>query len=592
MGINSHAGRARRFWLGIALASSAAAHGAAAQPASASPAVSPSDSFREICVRSGAQMDAVIAAARAAGFAPAQANPAAPPGFTKAVALERGKDAARLVVVVSTGKSAISKAIPTEIPARACAVTAPSGAWDARAFAREWVGIPPQLDVEGLVAYSYFERAQGNAAAADNDLPALIAGANAGELRTLVVREAGELRALSWVVVEAPSPPLSIPATSMPLPSTPPPSTPAAQSPAALASRHETDPFAPCRWEASGKGRNARSSFFCPDETGKFRVTSARGVTEQTPALAGGGDVAAMLKLAAFYADGPQPARDSVGAFAWSRRAAEAGAPGGAFNTGLAYDGGNGVAADRAEAQRWYRAAVDRDYPPAMINLAAMLLAGANGDDAVNRQAAALVRRAADAGSPDGLFNMGHLSETGLGVPKDMAEAQRWYRLAADRKDSRAMLRLGQIHADGIGGVARDDAEGARWMAQGVKPMLGIGMAMNEIYAGIYRLDDAGRRAEFARAAEKDPGLALKLGMHLAYAKNPARNPGEALRFLRIAADAGSPIAALVIGVMHAEGDGVPRNDVEAIKWLRADNRLRSTGSFQRISRFADSPAP
>lgn len=565
----------RRPLLMVAIATVLPGQAPAAQPSAAVTDISPAETFRKMCVAHGARMDAVVEAARAAGFGPAATVPAPPAGFTKVVALERGSGTARQVLVVSIGKSAVSKALSVEVPARACAVTAFSGGWDVRTFAREWTGLSPQFDAEGTTLYSYFERPSGNAPFPDEDLPRLVAGVNAGELRSLAVADRRGLRALSWVVFEAPPTPVVVPTAKLSVPS------------------HDTDPFAPCRWENSGKGRSMRRSLSCPDKAGTFRPTFAKGLTEETPGLARGGDVAAMLRLATFYADGPQVARDPASAFSWSKRAADAGAPAGVFNIGLAYDDGIGVATDKAEAARWYRIATDRGHAPAMINLAALLLTGSSTERAASAEsAAALVRRAADAGSIDGLFDMGHLSESGTGVTKDMAEAQRWYRLAADRKDSRAMLRLGLIHADGIGGVPRDDAEGARWLVAGVTPSLGLATAIMGIEALVHGFDNPKRRAEIARAAATDPAVALRLGIYLADRKNPGRDPAEALRLLRIAADARIPLAALRIGVMYAEGDGVPKNGAEAISWLRSDARLRTIDAFQRVTKFKETPEP
>lgn len=528
-----------------------------------------------MCIAHGARMDAVLEAARAAGFGPTATAPALPAGMTKVVALERGSGTARQVLVVSIGKSAVSKALAVEVPARGCSVTEVSGGWDVRTFAREWSGLSPQFDAEGTTLYSYFDRPDGNVVAPDEDLPRLIAGLNAGELRTLAAAERGGMRALSWVVFEAPPTPIALPTAAPSVPS------------------HDADPFAPCRWENGDKSRATQRTLSCPDKAGKFRPSNVKGLTEETPALATSGDAAAMLRLAAFYANGPQVVRDAASAFAWSKKAADRGAPGGSFNTGLAYDDGIGVPTNKAEAAHWYRLASDRGHTPAMINLAALLLANSSADrapDAVS--AAALVRRAADAGSVDGLFDMGHLSESGTGVAKDMAEAQRWYRLAADRKDSRAMLRLGLIYADGLGGVAQDDAEGARWLVAGMTPSLRIAAALIGIEAAIYGLDNPKRRTELARAAPAEPAIALRLGIYLADPKTPGRDPAEALRLLRIAADAHIPLAAMRIGVMYAEGDGVPKNDIEAISWLRADPNLRTTASFQRITKFTDTPEP
>lgn len=531
------------------------------------------DAFRDVCVRSGARLDAVIAAAEATGFTRSSATPAIPRGMTKVVALEQGRGDAKRVVVVSVGTSAVSKSLTAEVPVRGCAMIDTTAAWDVRGFARSWLGIAPLLDADGVVAYNYLERATGNVSAPENDVAALVDGVNAGELRTLVLRDSGNARALSWVVFEIPTPPLV--------------------SPAALAAQHEADPFTPCKWETSGTGKKSERRLSCPDPSGKFRSALAKGVSEETPALARSGDVAAMLKLATFYSDGPQSLRDQASTVSWSRRAAEAGAAGGAFNLALAYDDGAGIGADKAAAERWYRTAAAQNHVSAMVNLGALLLAKVAGTDTASvAEASGLVRRAADAGSVDAIFDMGHLSENGIGQAKDMNEALRWYRLGAEKKDARAMLRLGLLYADGIGGVPRDEAEGARWLVRGVSRMLGLATVINGIEALAYRFDDAGRRAELSRAATTDPALALKLGLYLADRNNRGRDPIEALRLLRIAADARITMAALCLGVMLAEGDGTPKDDSEAIKWLRADARLRTIGSFQRVTRFTDKALP
>lgn len=541
-------------------------------PANAAPAdTSAAETFRTICVAHGARMDATLDAALAAGFAPVPAPPL-PSGITTAVAMARDSGDSKQVVLISTGKSAIRKEIATEVPVRGCAVTASAGSWDVRSFARSWIGLPPLIDVGGTALYSYFERPGGNVATPDDDLPGMIAGVNAGELRTLAVAERDGMRTASWGVFEVPAIPLTMPAAPAPVPA------------------HATDPFAPCRWEMTGKGSKAKQTLHCPDKTGKFRSAFARGIRADTPTLAGGGDVTAMLQLAVFYLRGPEQVRDPATAFLWSKRAAEAGAPGGAFNTGLAYEDGVGVLRDRAEAARWYRVTVDRGHAPAMVNLAGLLLAQPAADRTARAaEAAALVRRAADAGAVEALFDMGHLHEKGIGVAQDMNEALRWYRLAADRKDSRAMLRLGTIHADGLG-VAPDTAQAAKWFAGGVASTLKLARLLTSLESFVYGFDVPRRRVEAARAAENDPAMALRLGLYLMDEKTPGRDPATALRLLRIAADARIPAAAMQIGTMYAQGDGVPQSDAEAVRWLRPEAKRQGADAFRRVPDPTDKP--
>ena len=58
--------------------------------------------------------------------------------------------------------------------------------------------------------------------------------------------------------------------------------------------------------------------------------------------------------------------------------------------------------------------------------------------------------------------NFGDSHWLGWGVPKDDAEAVRWYRLAVDQGGVTAQYNLGVMYASGWG-VPQDDAEAVRW---------------------------------------------------------------------------------------------------------------------------------
>jgi hypothetical protein len=46
-------------------------------------------------------------------------------------------------------------------------------------------------------------------------------------------------------------------------------------------------------------------------------------------------------------------------------------------------------------------------------------------------------------------------------------------------------------------------------------------------------------------------------------------NDAEAVRWFRKAADQGHDNAQSNLGIMYADGNGVPENDAEAVKWFR-----------------------
>jgi TPR repeat protein len=72
--------------------------------------------------------------------------------------------------------------------------------------------------------------------------------------------------------------------------------------------------------------------------------------------------------------------------------------------------------------------------------------------------------RPAEEGDPVAQFTMGLLYYTGRGVPRNLQEARRWYRLAADQGYDRAQVNLGVMCVAGEGGP-HDLIEGYMWFS-------------------------------------------------------------------------------------------------------------------------------
>ena len=129
----------------------------------------------------------------------------------------------------------------------------------------------------------------------------------------------------------------------------------------------------------------------------------------------------------------------------WVRRAAEQGFAEAQFVLGLMYDSGMGVPEEEAE----------RDFR------FGLLVFGLS----VPRDAAEAVRwfrMAAEQGHIEAQFRLGRMYDFGMSVPEDNAEAVRWYRMAAEQGNARAQLRFGHMYDFGAG-VPEDKAEAVRW---------------------------------------------------------------------------------------------------------------------------------
>lgn len=76
--------------------------------------------------------------------------------------------------------------------------------------------------------------------------------------------------------------------------------------------------------------------------------------------------------------------------------------------------------------------------------------------------AARHLRKAAEAGHPGAMYQLGILYAQGYGVEKSVAECIRWHRAAAEAGNADAMYDLGARHAHGLG-LPLDHAEKFRW---------------------------------------------------------------------------------------------------------------------------------
>ena len=109
---------------------------------------------------------------------------------------------------------------------------------------------------------------------------------------------------------------------------------------------------------------------------------------------------------------------------------------------------------------------MSHDAVRATVAVAALSLAvlgvPTQAQDNPSAQELAGLRDRAEAGDVDTQLSLGLIYQWGRGVPKDDAEAVRWYRLAAEQGHAEAQAMLGYAYANGMG-VLEDLAEAASW---------------------------------------------------------------------------------------------------------------------------------
>ena len=188
------------------------------------------------------------------------------------------------------------------------------------------------------------------------------------------------------------------------------------------------------------------------DITGAIPPASASGKlgsvqvppTEKLPDGIGGpalraaalkGDPTAAYEVGVRFAEGKGIAANLDEAAKWYDRAAQAGVVPATFRLGTFYEKGMSVKKDVDIARRYYLQAAERGNAKAMHNLA-VLDADGGGKGANYKSASQWFRKAADRGVADSQFNLGILYARGIGVEQNLAESFKWFSLAAAQGDA------------------------------------------------------------------------------------------------------------------------------------------------------------
>ena len=198
-------------------------------------------------------------------------------------------------------------------------------------------------------------------------------------------------------------------------------------------------------------------------------------------------------------------------------------------------------------------------------------------------------KKRAEAGDASAQYNLGVMYRNGNGVPKDDAEAVKWYRKAADQGHADSQLSLGDNYAAGHG-VPKDDAEAVKWYRKAADQgnaaaqynlgfiyekgfFLTTGQDVEEILrliekGGSFPKDYAEAVKWYRKAADQGSAIAQNnLGEMYYNGAGVSQDYAEALRLFLKAADRGIPSALSSLGNMYYKGEGVPKDDIEAYAW-------------------------
>lgn len=120
--------------------------------------------------------------------------------------------------------------------------------------------------------------------------------------------------------------------------------------------------------------------------------------------------------------------------------------PAAQYNIGLIYEYGKGMPVDKKSAELWYKKAASLGLSEAMAQLAHLDFQANKVQEAVQEYTAA-----AKLNEPTALYQLGLLSETGVGLTRDPNQAVNYYQKAASLGNEKASFALARMLQYGLG---------------------------------------------------------------------------------------------------------------------------------------------
>ena len=155
----------------------------------------------------------------------------------------------------------------------------------------------------------------------------------------------------------------------------------------------------------------------------------------------------------------------------------------------------------------------------------------------------------------------------------DLTTALRLYRVLAERGDIRAQQGLGRMYARGEG-TERDTSEASKWFRKASEQRNGLTAYNTGDFAAAMRV--------FQPLADQGQVLGEYIvGMMYANGQGVPENYSEALKWLKKAADQGESKAQFNVGLIYFKGLGTSKDYAEASKWYqRSADQGNTTAQF------------
>ena len=234
--------------------------------------------------------------------------------------------------------------------------------------------------------------------------------------------------------------------------------------------------------------------------------------------------------------------------------------------TTVARQAGDHVAISRGRRAAW--AVLSKGSLAALCIVVAIGMAARVGQEV---QANAY-RASAERGDSDAQYKLGDLYARGHSVPRDDAQAVFWWHKAAEQGHADAQYNLANMFLAGRG-VAQSDSLAVQWVRRAAEQgHADAEYGLAEMYAGGRGVahDDAQAVQWLRRAADKGNAAAQDgLGIFYALGRGTSQDDAAAVEWLRKSAEQGYADAENNLGMMYQLGRALPKDDALALQWFQ-----------------------
>ena len=265
-------------------------------------------------------------------------------------------------------------------------------------------------------------------------------------------------------------------------------------------------------------------------------------------------------------------------AFRLYKQSAEAGDPDGQCELSHAYMQGVGTDPNQSEAFRWATSSADLGNGRALMNLATFYELGIGGVTADYEEAVRLVQKAVEKDVPDAKRELGLLTspdgmllvgKTILGLDpqfgeSDKKQAARLIKRAAEGGNGEAQYLMGMLYLNAIG-VEHDYENAVEWFRKGA---------------------ESGNEDAANNLVQYDRPEAYNAAANMEFAKKDQADKEKVFRLMKHAAEGGLAASQSTLGFLYMNGYGVLPDYQKGMEWFRKAADQGNENAIRNIQKY------